>query len=123
MSQLTTVLAALTDAPEKFSRWPDLSGRGWTAALLLLMLLALVALGLYIVNKFLDLLRNPRADLALFDELSDAHGLSRSERRALISFARREKLDDPSRLFTEPELLESSDDPVLKSLAERLFGE
>ena len=116
------ILATLDEAGKKFSRWPDFSERGWTIAFLVAVLAALVVLGVYIVRKFLMLLGSPQMDLALFEDLADAHDLTRHERRSLLALARREKLDDPARLFTEPNWLESSSDPSLAPLRDRLFG-
>ena len=110
------ILATLDEAGKKFSRWPDFSERGWTIAFLVAVLAALV------VRKFLMLLGSPQMDLALFEDLADAHDLTRHERRSLLALARREKLDDPARLFTEPNWLESSSDPSLAPLRDRLFG-
>ena len=96
-------------------------------ALLVVLLIALAALGVYIVMRLAALRRRPAGDLALFAELAEAHGLHPADRKYLIGLARREGLDDPARLFIEKRHLEawakSSTDPTPRALFAQLFGE
>ncbi len=121
----TLILATLEEAGRKFSRRPDTGGAG-LVLLVVVLLVALVALGVYIVRRLIVLSSRPDAAGALFEDLADAHELSAADRRLLRKLARRENLPDPARLFIDRGYLEllakSSSDPSYRALFDRLFG-
>jgi hypothetical protein len=67
---------------------------------------------------------------ALLQELCRTHGLDRADRRALKALARRRRLDQPSRLFLEPDRFEIGEEVAisgeerrrLERLRDRIFG-
>lgn len=59
----------------------------------------------------------------LFCQLCEAHGLDRTQRRALCRLAQQQQLEHPGRLFLEPERFEAGEGPVLAKIKERLFAD
>ena len=120
------MLATLQDAPQKFAHWPESSGEAGLVLLLVVLAVALAAVGAFIASRIVTLARRPRADAALFGELSDAHGLDADERRTLLKLAQREGIDHSARLFIDRAAMEalakSSGDASLAAIVERIFG-
>ena len=82
--------------------------------------------GLYLLSKLIS--RRERRQTyyhprKLFDELCTAHALNRSDRRVLLDLARFHDLDDPGRLFLEPDRFDKSHlDEELLERASELFA-
>ena len=96
----------------------------WTAVLLFAVIVLLALVAAQIVRKLRALLREPAPKLELFNELVEAHELTRAEQKALRRLARREKLSVPARVFVQPAYLKAwaPSDPVYRELFEKLFG-
>jgi len=94
--------------------------------LLLLVLVILVLVCIHLVRRYFAMLASPAARRALFLELSAAHRLTPAEQRLLRRLARRERLDNPARLFVEKRHLEacahSNTEPAYRDLFEKLFS-
>jgi hypothetical protein len=74
-----------------------------------LLLLAGVALGVFVLSRLLSRQERQRAynrPRALFRSLCKAHGLDRSSRQLLRQVARWQRLAQPARLFLEPNRFE-----------------
>jgi hypothetical protein len=102
--------------------------------LLIGLLLLIAAIGLlHLLSRLLARQQRPRAfnkPKALFRDLCRAHALDRASRRLLWELARWRKLDQPGRLFLEPEHFEAPDlstalkarGEELEALRDRLFA-
>jgi hypothetical protein len=111
-------------------RGAELRGDDWVSGLLLLT----AAIGLIcLLSRLLAHQQRPRAfnkSTALFRALCRAHALDHPARRLLWKLARWRKLDQPGRLFLEPEHFETSDlsaeltarGEELQALRDRLFA-
>lgn len=98
-----------------------------------LLLVALAALGVYVLSR-LRARQEKRGSYhhpwALFHELCKAHKLDRPSCKLLRELARWQKLDQPARLFLEPERYEpaslsprlAAQSETLQALRERLIG-
>jgi hypothetical protein len=96
-------------------------GFHWANVVLVVLILAGLACGIATIIRQLRLregetFRSPRQ---LFLELCQAHGLDRAQRKTLEQLARKKRLQQPARLFVDPELLNGTEAAPLREL---IFG-
>lgn len=125
----TWLMLAANDYSRHASRY--LQGTGTNSTLILFVIGFIVTFWILLVNwdKLLKLLvRDEHGTQSLFQELSQAHELSRSERSELQHVVKHQNLNEPALVFVDPRYIDKTvpsrkNPAALQAVRKRLFGE